>query len=62
MEEDRVYQPRWWCRLHLFHRMRDRRSDDGGYYKQCRDCGKYRELSGTVDLRNVVGGGGPGSI
>jgi hypothetical protein len=63
MEEDRVYRPRWWCRLHLFHRMREYRSDDGGYYKECRDCGKYRELSGA-DLRNLGGGAGqgPGSV
>jgi hypothetical protein len=57
MAAERVYKPRWHCRLHLYHRWRTYRSDiqqDGGaadygeydyraVYQECLDCGKYRD-------------------
>ena len=59
---ERVYNPRWHCRLHLFHRWRQRRIDDGGdpggdyearnFYQECRDCGRVR------DIPIGIGGGG----
>ena len=51
---ERVHRPRWWCRLHLYHRWRtygvkdgegSYRGPSGDYrenYQECLDCGKYR--------------------
>jgi len=42
---ERVYKPRWTCRLHVSHRWRTYRSSDGGgQYQECLDCGKYRDV------------------
>jgi hypothetical protein len=46
---ERVYKPRWTCRLHIWHRWRTYRTsegggDDGGQYQECMDCGKYRDV------------------
>jgi hypothetical protein len=51
---ERVYKPRWHCRLHLYHRWRRHRVDDGGdsggdyqarnFYQECLDCGKVRDI------------------
>ena len=46
---ERVYTPRWHCRLHIWHRWRTYRASEGGgeyggQYQQCLDCGKYRDV------------------
>ena len=46
---ERIYKPRWNCRLHLWHRWRTYRVSDGwaGYgsqHQDCIDCGKYRDV------------------
>ena len=55
---ERVYRPRWHCRLHLYHRWELRRVSGGeGYYSECRDCGKYNDVGGSG---GSVGGSGGG--
>jgi hypothetical protein len=46
---ERVYQPRWTCRLHIWHRWRTHRvaagwDDYGSQYQECVDCGRYRDV------------------
>lgn len=57
MSTERVYKPRWHCKLHLYPRWRTYRSDTGkdsgnpdygerdnrDLYQECLDCGKYRD-------------------
>jgi hypothetical protein len=66
MSAQRVYKPRWHCRLHLYHRWRTYRSDTGkdsgspdygerddrDLYQECLDCGKYRDRP----MGNAIGG------
>ena len=58
-EHERIYKPRWTCRLHLWHRWRTHRSSEGGgdygsQYQECMDCGKYRDVP--------MSGAGPGPM
>jgi len=45
---ERVFSPRWTCRLHVWHRWRTYRyregGEEGGQYQQCIDCGKTRDV------------------
>jgi hypothetical protein len=45
---ERVYHPRWTCRLHVWHRWRTYRDREaggyGGQFQQCLDCGKVRDV------------------
>jgi hypothetical protein len=45
-----VFTPRWNCKLRLYHRWQIKRSDDGGLYEECRDCGKYRDRPAATQL------------
>lgn len=64
MSAERVYKPRWHCKLHLYHRWRTYRSDTGkdsgnpdygerdnrDLYQECLDCGKYRDRPDATAL------------
>ena len=70
---ERVYRPRWNCRLRLWHRWRTYRSDTGelyrrpstgpvpleGLYQECLDCRRDREM-GHWEPSSGGGGGVPG--
>jgi len=56
---ERVYKPRWTCRLHVSHRWRTYRSSDGGgQYQECLDCGSIATFLSEA-ASSASGGGGP---